>query len=159
MKSRGFTISAAILAAFLVLCACNDNQQESFLAKINAVEHDDVPEPTIIHHTGIPRPYSASTYFLYYGGWDVPELKFADGNVVLILQKLLEEGFDICEAWNAANEWGCHLRISTWDQMILRLDAPDARIYDFGFTADSSRIQTYENPACRPTWEHYRFDE
>jgi hypothetical protein len=123
------------------------------------VENNKVPDPKIINYTEIPRPYSKSTYFLYYGGWGVPELRFAEGDVKLILQKLLQQGFDVREAWNATGEWGCPLRIATWEQMIIRLEAPETRIFDFGFTSDSSRVQIFENPACRPTWEHYRFDK
>jgi hypothetical protein len=42
--------------------------------------------------------------------------------------------------------------------MIIRLEAPEARIHDFGFTADSALVQIFENPACRPSWEHYQFE-
>ncbi len=118
-----------------------------------------IPNPTIISYTEIPRPYSKSTYFLYYGGREVPELRFAEGNITLILQRLLEKGFAVREAWNATGEWGCAMRKPTWEQMIIRLEAPDARIVDFGFTTDSSRVQISENPACRPTWEHYRLNQ
>jgi hypothetical protein len=117
-----------------------------------------IPKPAIIAYTEIPRPYSKSTYFLYGGGREVPELRFANGNSKLILQRLLEKNFNLREAWNATGEWGCPLRIPTWEQMIIRLEAPDQRLYDFGVTADSSRIQIFGDPACLPTWEHYRFD-
>ncbi|MGH7598416.1 MAG: hypothetical protein ACREOI_18830 [bacterium] len=147
-----------LVALFLIFCSCNDKQQESSLAKITGVERNGIPDPTIINHTEIPRPYSKSTYFLYSGGREVPESRFAEGNIKLILQKLLERGFDIREAWNATGEWGCQMRKPTWDQMIIRLEAPNARIHDFGFTIDSSLVQIFENPACRPSWEHYRFD-
>ncbi len=79
--------------------------------------------------------------------------------VALILQKLLDQGFVLREAWNATGEWGCRMRKPTWEQMIIRLEAPEARIFDFGFTRDSALVQISENPACRPTWEHYRFNQ
>jgi hypothetical protein len=157
-KTRFANLFVALIL-FLAFCSCQNGQQEISSAKINGAERHDIPVPTIINYTEIPRPYSKSTYFLYYGGWEVPELRFAEGDVTLILQKLLEKGFAVREAWNAGDEWGCPLRKSTWDQMIIRLEAPDARIFDFGFTADSSRVQIFENPACRPTWEHYRFGQ
>lgn len=146
----------SLAALLFALCSCSNDQQELSLAKINSAEHNDIPDPTIVNYTEIPRPYSKSTYFLYYGGRAVPELRFAEGNVTLILQKLLEQGFDIREAWNATGEWGCAMRKPTWEQMIIRLEAPEARIRDFGFTADSSLVQIFENPACRPTWEYYK---
>jgi len=146
----------SLAALFLALCSCKDDQPQSSLTRITGAEHDNIPDPEIINYTEIPRPYSKSTYFLYSGGWEVPELRFAEGNVKLILQKLLEKGFNIREAWNATGEWGCPMRKPTWDQMIIRLEAPEARIHDFGFTTDSSCVQIFENPACRPTWEHYK---
>jgi hypothetical protein len=151
--------SLLLTILFLTLYGCKEDQPQSPLAPITAVENNKVPDPKIINYTEIPRPYSMSTYFLYYGGREAPELRFAEGDVPLILQKLLEQGFDIREAWNATSEWGCAMRKPTWEQMIIRLEAPDARINDFGFTADSSLVQILENPACRPTWEHYRFDK
>jgi hypothetical protein len=157
MKTR-FTILFVTLILFLAFCSCRNDQQELSLAKINSIEHNDIPDPDIINYTEIPRPYSKSTYFLYYGGREVPELRFAEGNVTLILQKLLEKGFAVREAWNATGEWGCAMRKPTWEQMIIRLETSEARIHDFGFTADSSLVQIFENPACRPTWAHYRFD-
>ncbi|MGH7449813.1 MAG: hypothetical protein ACRENG_00555 [bacterium] len=159
MKKKRFAILLAILVLFLAFDGCRNDQQELSLAKITGAEHNDIPDPEIVNYTEIPRPYSKSTYFLYYGGREVAELRFANGNVALILQKLLEQGFVLREAWNAAGEWGCPMRKPTWEQMIIRLDAPEARIHDFGFTADSSLVQIFENPACRPTWEHYRFDQ
>jgi hypothetical protein len=158
MMKKRFTNLLVALILFLAFCSCRNDQHELSLAKINGDEHNGIPDPTIVNYTKIPRPYSMSTYFLYYGGREVPELRFAEGDIALVLQKLLEQDFDVREAWNATGEWGCAMRKPTWEQMLIRLEAPDARIFDFGFTNDSSRVQIFENPACRPTWEHYRFD-
>jgi hypothetical protein len=141
-----FSAAVLLVISALWLFACSPEQAAL----------DENMKLEIIHYTEIPRPYSTSTYFLYGAGRGTPELRFADGNVALILQKLLEKDFDLREAWNATGEWGCPLRKPTWEQMIIRLAATDLRIYDFGFTSDSSRVQIFENPACRPTWEHYR---
>jgi hypothetical protein len=117
------------------------------------------PNSELIYYTEIPHPFSKSTYFLYSGGWNVPQLEFADGSVVVILQKLLENNFAIREAWNATGEWGCPSKMPTWDQFIIRLEAPDKRIYDFGFTSDSSKVQIYHyDPPCRPIWEYYQLE-
>jgi hypothetical protein len=158
MTTTRFANLLVALVLFLAFSSCRNDQQELSLAKINGAARHGIPVPTIINYTEIPRPYSKSTYFLYYGGREVPALRFAEGDIALILQKLLEQGFDIREAWNAAGEWGCPLRKPTREQMIIRLEAAEARIFDFGFTSDSSHVQIFENPACRPTWEHYRFD-
>jgi hypothetical protein len=156
MKKTAFTILLVALGMLLAFCGCKNGQDELLLAKVNGVEHDNIPDPTIINYTEIPRPYSKSTYFLYGAGRENAELRFAEGSVVIILQKLLEKGVAVRDAWNAAGEWGCAMRKPTWEQMIIRLEAPNARIFDFGFTSDSSRVQIFENPACRPTWEHYK---
>jgi hypothetical protein len=152
----GFTILLTALVLLVTFNGCNNSPQEASLGKTTDAERTNVPDPTIINYIEIPRPYSKSTYFLYYGGREVPELKHAEGSVVIILQKLLEKGVAVRDAWNAAGEWGCAMRKPTWEQMIIRLEAPNARIFDFGFTSDSSRVQIFENPACRPTWEHYK---
>jgi len=156
MKKIHFAISAVVMVLLLILISCTQNREKTLLDGNNLANNGNIPEPKIVPSTDIPRPYSKSTYFLY-GGEGALELELAQGNVALILEKLLEENFAIKEAWNAAGEWGCPLRKPTWEQLILRLDTPDQRLYRYGFTSDSSRVQIFENPPCRPTWEYYRF--
>lgn len=105
-----------------------------------------IPDREIIHYTELPRPFTQLTFFSY----EYPDAK-------PVLDRLLKGGFPVAEAWNATGEWECPLRIPTFPQLIIRLDSPAPRIFEFGFSSDSTRLQIYGVTAgCKPNWEHYQ---
>lgn len=152
--AQGLDFMERILSASSYRIETNNGHNETLtLFHKNGIKYeftvaiDVIPEPEIVHYTQISRPFTQSTYYSYENYDAVP-----------VLKKLLASNFVIREAWNATGEWDCPLRIATYPQLIVRLDSPDARISDYSFSADSTRLQIYGVTAgCKPNWEHYKF--
>ncbi|HET6566944.1 MAG TPA: hypothetical protein VFG50_03200 [Rhodothermales bacterium] len=101
-----------------------------------------VPVPVDVAPETIPRPFSSSTYFGYGSA--------LAGGPDSVLAALLHNGVDVREAWYPGPALCMQL---LYDQMIVQLSSPDARIASFGFTQDSSRVR----PECFSTWKFYDF--
>ena len=108
----------------------------------------EVPGPEIVPYTAIPQPFTNSMYFLY--GFSVE-----DGPVP-VFEELLEADLDVENAWYPEWDNPGPCLVLMVNQLIVRLKAPDERIYDFGFVSDSSQVFV---GICIPTWEHYRFED
>lgn len=104
------------------------------------------PNPSVntVSHKEIPRPYSETTYFMY--GQEL------DSGEKTIFDRLNSEGFILRDAWIPNESGECGMLII--QQMIVRLEYPDSRIYSLGFVSDSSQIAA---GVCIPSWKHYTF--
>ena len=136
MKASQLTISI-ILSGFLVQIACD--QGSTLGPEPNIVPYSIVP------YSLIPKPFSNATYFLYGHNLEPGE--------EAVIDQLQSGGFTIRDAWIPYEPGECMMAII--DQMIVRLEHPDPRIYLLGFVSDSTQIAP---GVCIPTWKHYIFN-
>ena len=135
---RAFSSVFASGIVLLVLLGCQDK---------GVSPQKEVPEPEIVPYTAIPQPFINNMYFFYGAG--------LEDAAVPVLEELLQADFDINDAWYPEWENSGECMVVLVDQLIVRLEAPDERIFDFGLVSDSSQIFL---SVCIPTWKHYRFD-
>lgn len=100
----------------------------------------------IVRYSSIPRPFSDATYFIY--GQNL------SNGYQAVIDQLQSGGFAIREAWSPYDFGGCMMPII--DQMIVRLERPDIRIFSHGFVSDSSLVVLGN---CIPNWKHYTFNK
>jgi len=103
----------------------------------------DNPEIIIVKNTDIPKSFSDNIYFIYGTALDTGEQN--------ILYNLLQSGLKINTAWVPYTFGDC--MSPNTKEMILELDQPDTRIYEFGFTSDSTML----NLNCITLWKKYKF--
>jgi len=118
----------------------------SFL--VGACDQGTPPSPAvdIVPYSSIPRPFSTSTYFLYGYALDQGEQS--------ILDELTTRGIRLRDAWIPYGYGPCMMAFV--NQMIVRLEYPDERIYSVGFVSDSSQVAP---GICIETWKHYQFNK
>ncbi len=105
----------------------------------------DIPEPTVVGYSVVYGALGEATYFVF--GFDEAQ------GAKPILRELLASGIAIRRAWLPHGPSPCLMMLLS--QMIVELEAPDARILDHGFTADPYGLVP---GACIPTWLQYSFE-
>lgn len=128
-----------LMTAFLYMTlACTDTTTPA---------NKKIPEPNLVSFNSIPRPFSDNIYF-FYG------LRLDDGPEAL-LKKLLENNLEIKKAWYPYKGSPGECSMAIVQQLIVMTALPDNRMYDLGFTSDSTQASVN---ICIPIWEEYRFN-
>ena len=106
-------------------------------------QEENNPEIKIVKNSDIPDSFSNNTYFMFGTALDKGEQN--------ILNDLLQNGFKIKNAW-VPYAYGDCMPPNT-KEMILELGKLDSRIYEFGFTSDTTQLNLY----CITLWKKYEF--